>query len=279
MGKTRKNNFRKKNNKSFKKNKYLSKSRKRKYFLNRSSLYQNSKNGGDGTIIIEQATLLDKKIKLQESFKIFDVIKNDSINHMKKKKPEMKISHYLNYNLTSYIDNIVVPLIYAHPFLYPLFNTFYKGLVKNKIVECDDCIEYKFSIPGTGTALYSIYKIYFTIGYIISYYYKNPSNFISEEILKKININHPILFIFKDLILNILCNEWYKTSNYCDIPIGFESFIKTNHFNMNNNVEITKLVFDFFNGIKQLPIITNFEKIHEIIDKFVDPNLEPKNPQ
>jgi hypothetical protein len=279
MGKTRKYNFRKRNNKSFKRNKYLSKSRKSKNRNNilNHSFYENSKNGGYGTIIIEQSTLLDKKIKLQQSFEIFDVIKNDYIQHIKEKDPEMKLSHYLDYNLTSYIDKIVVPLIYANPFLYPLFNTFYKGLVKNKIVECDDCIEYKFSIPGTGTALYKIYKIYFTIGYIISYYYKNPSNFISEEILKKININNPILFIFKDLILNILCNEWYKTLYYCVIPIGFESFIKTNHFNVNNNTEITSLVFEFFNGIKQLPIITNFEKVHEMIHKFVDPNLNPNN--
>jgi hypothetical protein len=271
MGKTRKYNFRKRNNKSLKRNKYLSKSRKSKNRNNilNHSFYENSKNGGYGTIIIEQSNLLDKKIELVESFKIFD-----EIFEQMKQKSKIKIPSYLDFKMSTYIDGIVT-INYPNPIVYSIFEEFYNKLKDNNIVQCDDCKHYTVSLPGTGTALYPIYKIYFTIGYIISYYYRNPHKFINEEYLKtNFQLNSTLLF-FKDVLTNLLCNKLYQTSNQCNIPMGFEDFIQKNNFNVNENLEITKAVFIFFNSIKNIPIIGNLHSIHVFINKFVDPKLDP----
>lgn len=264
MNKSYKKKFRKRKTKPTKKKLYNKHFPKNKTFKN--VFFTSKKNGGDNTIVLEQNTLEVKKNELVESFKIFDEI----FEQMKQKS---KIPSYLNFKMSKYIDGIAM-IIYSNPFIYPKFEDFYEELLKNHIVQCDDCIHYTISLPGTGTALYKVYKVYFVLGFIISYYYRNPHKFINEEYLKKKQLNSTLLF-FKDVLTNLLCNNLYQTSKHCNIPMGFETFIRINNFNVNENMEITKAVFFFFNSIKKIPIIRNFESIHVFIDNFVDPNLDP----
>ncbi len=57
--------------------------------------------------------------------------------------------------------------------------------------------------------------------------------------------------------------------------MGFETFIRMNHFNVNENLEITKALFRFFNSIQNIPIVGKLQAIHIFIQNFVDPKLDP----
>jgi hypothetical protein len=268
MNKSYKKKFRKRKTKPTKKKLYNKHSPKNKTF--KKVFFTSKKNGGDNTITLYQYNLQEKKNELVESFKIFDEI----FDQMKMESKRIKIPSYLDFKMSTYMDGIVM-IIYSNPIVYSKFEEFYEELLKNHIVQCDDCIHYTISLPGTGTALYKVYKVYFVLGFIISYYYRNPHKFINEEYLKKIQLNSTLLFLFKDVLTNLLCNNMYQTSKHCNIPMGFETFIRINNFNVNENLEITKEVFFFFNSIKKIPIIGNLDSIHVFINKFVDPNLDP----
>ena len=51
-----------------------------------------------------------------------------------------------------------------------------------------------------------------------------------------------------------------------------ETFIKTNQINVDENIEITRIIFDF---ILKIPFVENME----IVQKFVDKELRPPETQ
>ena len=92
-------------------------------------------------------------------------------------------------------------VLFSYLSSYKLFEIFYNELEKEDIVKCDDCINYTYSVIGTDTALYKFVKIYFVIGFIISYYYKHPTKFINEEYFKQISggLDPTIAYLFTPL--------------------------------------------------------------------------------
>ena len=261
MKKTSKNRFRTKNKSLKKRNHNLSKIKNKKLKTKKLK----TKNGGGEyrTLHISQNNLEDIKNKLVDSFDLF----NEIYNSVMKNKPN--VPYYLKYKLTTYLDGLVMA-IYANPLTYNYFDNFYNKLINNHIIKCDDCIDYTITIPGTGTALYKIFKIYFVIGFIIAYYYRNPSKFINENYLKGIGINNTILYLFKDIASKILCNV--MTHPACNIMKKMEEFIKTNEINVDENFEITRIIFDF---ILKIPFVENMK----IVQKFVDKELRPQETQ
>jgi hypothetical protein len=257
MRKTSKNGFRKKNKSLKKRNHNLSKIKNKK---------QKTKNGGGkyGTLHISQNNLEDIKNKLVDSFDLFNEI-YDSV--MKNKS---NVPYYLKYKLTTYIDGLVM-VIYSNLLTYNYFDKFYNKLIDNDIIKCDGCIDYTISIPGTRTALYKIFKIYFVIGFIIAYYYRNPSKFINEEYLNKMGINNTILYLFKDIVSILLCKV-AQSRPECNMIDKMEKFIEKNQINVDENTEITRIIFNF---ILKIPFVENME----IVQKFVDIKLRPPEPQ
>jgi len=241
MRKTYKNGFRKKN-KSFKKrNHNLSKRKNKKQYIQK------------GGYIITENELADKKKDLQNSFELLNPI----------------------YEKINIKDNMrtLVNALYLNPVSYNYFHNFYDKLVLYNIIKCDDCSESSFTLitPYSNSALYKGFKIYFVIGFIISYYYKHLTKFIDQQYLKNLTGFDSTVVYFKEFITNLSCNPFIEVSKkYCNIINNIEKFIRINEFNVNENPKITKIIFDF---ILNISIIGNMD----IVKKFVDPELYPKN--
>jgi hypothetical protein len=212
---------------------------------------QYTQKGGYATLIINENELAEKKQALENSFELLNPI-------------------YEKKNIKVYVGRIV-GLLYSNSMTYDYFHNFYNKLVKYDIIKCNDCSESSFTTPYTKSGLYKIFKIYFVFGFIISYYYKHLTKFIDEEYLKNLTGLDSNILYFKEFITNLTCNPLIEVSKkYCNIINNIEEFIRENEFNVNENPKITKIIFDF---ILDVPIIGNMD----IIKKFVDPKLYPKN--
>jgi hypothetical protein len=202
--------------------------------------YQKNKGGNNTIIIKDYDDLIVKKNQLVDSFDLLSYIYN---NFYKKKK---------SVNFKLYIELIVMG-IYLNPLSYNYFHNFFQLLVVNGIVKCEKCVDYSITIPGTGLALYKIYKIYFVIGFIIAYYYKNPTKFTSPEYLKKITgipLIEFLIYLLKNPLSIIGCNNMWELSSYCYIIKSLDKFIETNQFDVSENEKITLIIFDFIHVIR-----------------------------
>lgn len=204
-----------------------------------------------GGYVMNENELVGKKQALENSFELLNPI-------------------YEKKNIKVYVGRLV-GLLYSNSITYDYFHNFYDKLVKYDIITCDDCSESSFTTPYTKSGLYKIFKIYFVIGFIISYYYKHLTKFIDEEYLKNLTGLDSNILYFKEFITNLTCNPFIEVSTkYCIIISNIEQFIRENEFNVNENPKITKIIFDF---ILDIPIIRNMDRIK----KFVDPKLYPEN--
>lgn len=175
-----------------------------------------------------------------------------------------------NKNIIPFNKLVDGGVLFSYSVSYELFEKFYEELDTNEIVKCGNCIHHSISLPGTGTALYKFFKIYFVIGFIIAYYYKNPTKFINEEYFKQVSggLDPTIAYLFKDIMTKVLCNDLYEMTPKCIMVKNMENFIETNKFNVQENIAITRSIFDF---VSKIPIVGNMQSIK----KMFDPKLRP----
>lgn len=219
-----------------------------------------------GGYVMNENELAEKKEALENSFKLLNPIYVEEFNSM-----------YGNKNVKVYVGRFV-GLFYSISITYNYFNNFYNKLVQYDIITCDHCNELPFTSQYTNSRLYKIFKIYFVIGFIFSYYYKHVTKFINEEYLKDLTGLDSNVLYFKGFIANLTCNSFIEVSNkYCTFINNIEQFIRENEFNVNENPKITKIIFDFF---LEFPMIGKIDWITGNMDwikKYVDPKLYPKN--
>jgi len=261
MKKSKRNNFRKK---SIKK-------RIRKSIYKRKT-YKLQKGGYE---ITSFKNLKQQKIILQNSFQTLnDVFYENS--------PQVSRETWLNVfnpgtytkyiNFSTWLDNTIVPTMYANQLFYTQFDNFFEKLKNKNFIECDPdvCVDYTFSVPGTGTGLYKYFKIYYVIGFIIAYYYKNLTKFINEKYLNTITgsqFSSYILYFLKDVSAFVVCNT--NSPEYhaiCKIRHTFDAFIEINEFNVTEDKDVTLLIFEFM----QNALFSNY-----LLSNFFDPALKP----
>jgi len=228
---------------------------------NKKRTYKSFKKYKGGKIVIKSyEDLKARKDRLVQSF--------DYLNEIYDKWYDER--HTLT--IRGYVEAIVTG-IYTYPTSYDTFNNFYNKLVEYKIIECDEekhCINYTYAIPGTGRALYGIFKIYFVIAFIIGYVYTNPTKFISEDFLKSKLINFPfvnvIIYFLKNIGTSYACNNCNEQFEMCYLPRGLDKFILVNDLCTNENRDVTILIFEFVDLIRP----------YNNIDWLADPNLDPR---
>jgi len=72
----------------------------------------------------------------------------------------------------------------------------------------------------------------------------------------------------KDIVTKVLCNDLYEVTPKCIMVKNMEKFIETNEFNLQENIAITRTIFDF---VSHIPIVGNMQSIK----KMFEPTLRP----
>lgn len=226
--------------------------------------------GGTNTIIIKDDNDLEKKKNILE--KSYDKLSNIVETYIGLKNKEGQSYHSVTTTIGA-----TVSTLYANPLTYNYFHKFFENLIVNNIVKCNACVIYYFTLPGSGRALYKIYKIYFVIGFIIAYYYKNPTKFISEKFLEKysnMQYTDVIIYLLQNAGGFLACNSLYSVSNYCYIKENLDEFISLNKFDVSENIEITRLIFNFFENTVFFQTLKLFGITSQ--NNFFDPTLKPQ---
>lgn len=230
----------------------------------RRKTYKRYKKYKGGKIIIKSyQDLEERKNRLVNSFDHLNEIYDKWYNK----------THFVT--IRGFVEAIVTGIFGITP-LYNKFDNFYNKLMEYNIIECDEekyCINYSITLPGTGRALYKIFKIYFVIAYIIGYVYTNPTKFISEKFLESILIQFPfvnvLIYLLKNPLSGVGCNKAWQLSNYCYVPKSLDKFIEVNELYTHEDVRITTLIFEFVDVVRPW-------KRYIDIDWLVDPELDPR---
>lgn len=224
--------------------------------------------GGTKTIIIKDYKDLGKKKDILE--KSYDKLSIIVETYIGLKNKEGQSYHSVRLSIGA-----IVATLYATSYTY--FHDFFKNLKENNIFKCNEdvCVDSTFTIPGIS-ALYKVYKIYFVIGFIIAYYYKNPTKFISEKFLENyssIPYTDVLIYLLQNPAGFLACNPIYSASKYCYIKNNLDEFISLNKFDVSENREITLLIFNFF----EKTIFFQTLKLFGITshEHFFDPTLKP----
>jgi len=247
--------------KSYQKNRNKTKNRNRnknkisvKKTRSNKRIFGKKNYGGGGTITITSYNdIIRRKRTLIASFDTFNTIIEDY-----KTKNDNEIQY--QYPVFNYVTNsnrllwAYVQFCYYNFVIYNKYHELFEGLKKNDIIHCKSkvvCPEAPITLINYEASQYKFFKIYFVIGFIMAYYFRNPGEFIDPKIVDK-----KLLYIFKDFLLTIGCNL-IELSDLCILNTAFERLINDNGYNVNLNTSITKLIMDF---VKSDRIILDINK-------------------
>jgi len=241
----------------------------------RKYLKKNRRTLKGGTIDISNyETMKDKKQKLEDSFQHFDNAKNEILKVLHTddtwKNYQTILTRLLyssrtlpfGFNVTlRAIDGILLACItnFSRD-----FNKMFEELKKQKIINgCNDN-----NCQQSWTMEYTRFKIRFVFGFIIAYYYRNPTKFIDDKYLKSFTSGSWVLGLVSPFVSHLIylgthpaefaiCNPIsqhllkVQYSNFCPVIEELEAFIRENEFNVSENEVITEHIFNFINAIKR----------------------------
>jgi hypothetical protein len=255
-------------------NKTIKKNQKIKSLKTIKSKRLNKKqNGGTQTIIINTFRDIEiRKARLIYSFELFDEVYQIYAKE-----------YFIKYVNFSSLMNWIVTISYNSPLAYNSYHNLFDMLIENNIIRCENtaaCPEASLTSVLTNTGQYKLFKIYFSIGFIMAYYFTNPLLFVSNQYLvDKLGMNKQFFDfisllnlpnIIKDTVLYTNCNIRKEDKPYCKIKETFDIFIQRNGFNVTENKNITIAIFKF---IESYRFFINF---FINIDNYFDVNLIPK---